>query len=124
MVSALRNTLNVNEFHKHTHSNIFRRTLKVFQVLRSGRHRFLRPSPSNANLLGAFSPSAILFHSINNENSELNTNEKSSYLTKNNTVPSGGPRPNCGPLSIFLLDHTTLVVVCLLRWLGWMTLDI
>jgi len=32
------------------------------------------------------------------KNSHLYTNEKSRYLT-NNTVPSGGPRPNCGLFS-------------------------
>jgi len=37
---------------------------------------------------------------LSNENSKLYTNEKSSYLT-NNTVPSGGPRSNCGPFSTF-----------------------
>jgi len=119
MVSALRNTLNVNEFHKHTHSNIFRRTLKVFQVLRSGRHRFLRPSPSNANLLGAFSPSAILFHSIKNENSELNTNEKSSYLTKTTLCQVVGLGPIVGR-SVFFYWTTQhlLLCVCCAGWVG------
>jgi len=37
---------------------------------------------------------------LSNENSKLYTNEKSSYLT-NNTVPSGGPLPNCGLFSSF-----------------------
>jgi len=37
---------------------------------------------------------------LSNENSKLYTNEKSSRLT-DNTVPSGGPRPNCGLFSTF-----------------------
>jgi len=37
---------------------------------------------------------------LSNENSKLCTSKKSSHLT-NNTVPSGGPRPNCGLFSSF-----------------------
>jgi len=40
----------------------------VFQVLTSGKHRFLKPSPSNATSLGAFSPNAIVLHNVKQSN--------------------------------------------------------
>jgi len=51
------------------------------------------------------------------ENSKLYTNEKASYLT-NNTVPRGGPRPNCGLFSTFhwAAQHLWAVFAAPVAW--------
>jgi len=56
--------------------------------------------PGNCAPFASSVVAPLLASELINENSKLYTNEKSSYLT-NNTVPSGGPRSNCGSFSTF-----------------------